>query len=211
MLLLIGMVHLEALLKERIRAEREEQRMRMELESEVKKKTGYLMRAIEELQAEMEVRKQMEKEAQTARWELNVASRKVEMAQLAARALQSVSEIIKIVNTSTNLVSDHVKESKIANVVRMGALIREHKDDLGDFMTNDPRGQKLPVYIAQLAEHLSTEQVSVVTQLESIKENLQKIAATQEDYLKLAAEADVPRTTESVQNTPKPIETAAAA
>ena len=206
MLLLIGMVHLEALLKERIRVEREEQRMRLELESEVRKKTAYLMRAIEELQAEMEERKRMEKEAQTARWELNVASRKVEMAKIAARSLQSVGEMIKSVNASTNLVSDNVKQSKIANVVRVGSLIREHGQDLGDFMTHDPRGQKLPVYIAQLAEHLSTEQTSVLTQLESIKDNLQKIAAMQEDYSKLAGEADTAKAADSIQNAPQPAE-----
>src|ERR1700678_754282 len=42
MLLLIGMVHLEAMLKERMRVAVEEERMRSELETEVKKKTAYL-------------------------------------------------------------------------------------------------------------------------------------------------------------------------
>ena len=96
MLLLIGMVHLESLLKERIRVEREEQRMRKDLEEEVKKKTAYLMRAIEELQSEMNERKRMETEAQTARWQLDVVSRKAEMAQIAASVLQSVGEIVRI-------------------------------------------------------------------------------------------------------------------
>jgi len=44
LLLLTSMVHLETLLKERLRLEREEQRLRAELESEVKKKTAYLSR-----------------------------------------------------------------------------------------------------------------------------------------------------------------------
>ena len=210
MLLLIGMVHLEALLKERIRVEHEEQRMRAELESEVRKKTTYLMRAIEELQAEMDERKRMETEAQNARWELSAVSRKAEMAQIAARALLSVGEIIKSVNVSANLVSDHVKQSKIANVVRMGALIREHEEDLGDFMKRDPRGQKLPVYIAQLAEHLSTEQISLLTQLEAIKDNLQKITVMQEDYSRVAAEADVVKAADFTPNAPGPMEAVAA-
>jgi hypothetical protein len=33
--------------------------------------------------------------------------------------------------------------------------------DLGDFMARDPRGQKLPVHIAQLAEHLANEQTTL--------------------------------------------------
>jgi hypothetical protein len=58
-LLLIGMVHLEAMLKERLRRERVEQQLRAELESEVKSKTAHLTRAIEELMIEMEETKRM--------------------------------------------------------------------------------------------------------------------------------------------------------
>lgn len=200
LLLLIGMVHLEALLKERMRAEREEQRMRLALEEEVKKKTAYLMRAIEGLQAEMEERKRMESEAQTVRWELNAVSRQAEMTKIASKVLQSVGEMLTSVNVSATLVSDQMKQSKIANVVRVGVLIREHSADLGVFMTRDPRGQKLPNYIAQLAEHLSTEQFGLLTELESIKDNLQKIAIMQQDYTKIAAEADTANATDLAQN-----------
>ena len=189
MLLLIGMVHLEALLKERMRVEQEEQRMRIDLQEEVKKKTSYLMRAIEQLQAEMNERKRVEGEAQSARWELSAVSRQAEMAQIASKVLQGVGDMLKSVNVSADMVSDQVKQSKIANVVRVGVLIREHGANLGEFMVRDPRGQKLPVYIAQLAEHLSMEQSGLLTQLELIKDNLQKITLMQQDYCKLAGQA----------------------
>lgn len=189
LLLLIGMVHLEALLKERRRVEQEEQRMRLELESEVRKKTTYLMRAIEQLQAEMDERKRVESEAQTVRWELTAVSRQAEMAKIASKVLHSVCQILKSVNLSADMVSGQVKQSKIANVARMGVLIREHGANLGEFMTRDPRGKNLPVYIAQLAEHLSMEQTGLLTELGCIKDNLQKITLMQQDYCKLAEEA----------------------
>ena len=188
LLLLIGMVHLEALLKERKRVETEEKRMRLELESEVQKKTGYLMRAIEQLQAEMDERKRMESEAQTVRWELSAVTRQAEMANIASKVLDSVGEMLKSVNVSAGIVSDQVKQSKIANLVSMGALIRENSASIGDFMMRDPRGQKLPLYIAQLAEHLSTEQSGLLTQLDTIKHNLQIITVMQQDYSKLAGQ-----------------------
>ncbi|HEY1789896.1 MAG TPA: hypothetical protein VGJ73_17250 [Verrucomicrobiae bacterium] len=211
MLLLIGMVHLEALLKERMRVELEEQRMRVELESEVRKKTNYLMRAIEQLQAEMDERKRMESEAQSVRWELSAVSRQAEMAQIASKVLQSVGDMLKSVNCSADMVSDQVKQSKIANVVRMGVLIREHGANLGEFMTQDPRGQKLPVYIAQLAEHLSLEQTGLMTQLESIKDNLQRITLMQQDYCNLAEKNGTSEGVEVASNGHRHVETAAAA
>lgn len=212
MLLLIGMVHLEALLKERRRVEKEEQRMRLELESEVRKKTTYLMRAIEQLQAEMDERKRVESEAQTVRWELTAVSRQAEMAKIASKVLHSVCQILKSVNVSADMVSGQVKQSKIANVVRMGILIREHGANLGEFMTGDPRGQNLPVYIAQLAEHLSMEQTGLLTELGCIKDNLQKITLMQQDYCKLAGEAHTADGTGSpAEAQPREMEPAAAA
>ena len=60
LLLLTGMVHIEALFKERLRFEREELRLRSGLEAEVKKKTLYLTRMIEALEMEIKKRDQME-------------------------------------------------------------------------------------------------------------------------------------------------------
>jgi hypothetical protein len=202
LLLLTSMVHLETVLKERQRLEREEQRMRVELESEVKKKTAYLMRAIEELQAEMDERKHMEEEVDTVHLELRAVSRQARMARIATDVLASVGEMIQSVNATASLVSDHVKQSKIAKVVHVGTLIREHATDLGHFMAHDPRGQKLPTYIAQLAEHLATEQAGLLGELESLKRNLEKIAAMQQEYSKLAGVADLAGVTPVFQDMP---------
>jgi len=58
-LLLTGLVHLESLLRERIRQEHKERQIRAELEIEVKRKTAYLVRALEGLQAEMDERQRL--------------------------------------------------------------------------------------------------------------------------------------------------------
>jgi phage host-nuclease inhibitor protein Gam len=190
LLLLTGMVHLETLLKERLRLEREEQRLRAELESEVKKKTAYLSRAIEELQTEIDGRKRMEAEVEKTHKELLVASRQAGMVEIAAGVLRNVGNILKNADVSANLVSDQVKQSKIANVVHVGALIREHVKDLGDFMARDPRGQKLPVYIAELAEHLANEQTTLSRELESLRKNIEEAEVEQDSYTKLIGKDD---------------------
>jgi hypothetical protein len=62
LLLFVNLVHLETLLKERLRTEIKERQMRAELELDVKKKSAYLLKAIEQLQAEMDERKRLEAE-----------------------------------------------------------------------------------------------------------------------------------------------------
>jgi len=193
LLLLTGMVHIETLLKERRRVEQAEERLRGELESQVKKKTEHLTIAVEELQSEIAERERMEKEVERKNKELLVASRQAGMAEIANCVLQNVGNMLKSVNASASLVSDQMKQSKINNVVRIGALIREHEEDLGEFMAQDPRGKKLPVYIAQLAEYLTNEQATLATELELMKKNIadiKEIVAMQQNHAKLAGAMD---------------------
>jgi uncharacterized protein YlxW (UPF0749 family) len=200
LLLLTSMVHLETLLKERLRLEREEQRLRAELESEVKKKTAYLSRAIEELQSEIDGRKRMEAEIEKTQKELLAASRQAGMVEIAAGVLRNVGNILKNAKVSASLVSDKVKQSKIGNVVHVGNLIREHVKDLGDFMARDPRGQKLPVYIAELAEHLANEQTTLSSELDSLRKNIEEAEAEQESYTELMSKEDAAKVTAPVEH-----------
>ena len=200
LLLLTSMVHLETLLKERLRLERGEQRLRAELESEVKKKTAYLSRAIEELQSEIDGRKRMEAEIEKTQKELLAASRQAGMVEIAAGVLRNVANILKNAKVSASLVSDKVKQSKIGNVVHVGNLIREHVKDLGDFMARDPRGQKLPVYIAELAEHLANEQTTLSSELDSLRKNIEEAEAEQESYTELMSKEDAAKVTAPVEH-----------
>ena len=202
LLLLTGLVHIEIVLKERLWREREEKRLRAELESEIKKKTAYLTRAIEELQTEIDERKRVEAEAEKTHKELLAASRQAGMVEVAAGVLRNVGNMLKSVDVSANMVSDQVKRSKIANVVHICALIREHVKDLGEFMAHDPRGQKLPAYIAQLADHLATEQTTLSSELESLRKNIDEVEAEQESYTKLISKNEVAKTAAPAEQAP---------
>jgi phosphoglycerate-specific signal transduction histidine kinase len=202
LLMLTGMVHIETLLKERLRLEREEQRLRAELESEVKKKTAHLTRAIEELQMEIDGRKQMEVEIAKTQKELLAASRQAGMVEIAASVMRNVGNMLKNADASACLASDQVKQSKIANVVHVGNLIREHVKDLSDFMARDPRGQKLPVYIADLAEHLASEQNTLSSELESLRKTIEEAEAEQQSYTKLMSKKEIAIATPPVKPAP---------
>jgi hypothetical protein len=190
MLLLMGMVHMESLLKERRRREEQDKRMHAELESEVKKKTAYLTRAIEELQMEIDRRTAVEFKMEQSNTELFHATQQVKAAEKVSDLLHKMMEVVKSVNISAGLVSDHMKQSKIANVVRVGNLVRDNAANLALFMSRDPRGQKLPQYIAQLAEHLDNEQTLLTRELDAIKKNIEEIMAMQQDHAQGAWKAE---------------------
>src|SRR5262245_1217596 len=68
-LLLIGMVHIESLFKERLHVEEEEKRLRGELELQVKQRTAALDEANEELQREISLRRQGSEELRKSKEE----------------------------------------------------------------------------------------------------------------------------------------------
>jgi hypothetical protein len=113
------------------------------------------------------------------------------MVEIAASVMRNVGNILKNADASASLASDQVKQSKIANIVHVGNLIREHVKDLGNFMARDPRGQKLPVYIADLAEHLANEQTTLSNELESLRKTIEEAEMEQQNYTDLMSKEDV--------------------
>jgi hypothetical protein len=182
MLLLMGMMHMESLLKERQQTAQQEKRIRAELEEEVKKKTAHLSQAVFELQAEIDRRTRVEAQVEKSNTELLYASQQVKAAESVNTLMHNMVEMLKSVNVSASLVADHMRQSKIAKVVGVGNLVREHARDLREFMSRDPRGQELPQYVALLAEHLDNEQAQLTRELDTIRKSLEEIVAMEQNH-----------------------------
>jgi PAS domain S-box-containing protein len=114
-------------------------------------------------------------------------SRQAGMAEVATSVLHNVGNVLNSVNVASSCVADSLKKSKAANLSKVVALLREHETDLGDFITNDPKGKQLPGYLAQLAEHLAGEQTVVLDELALLQKNIEHIkdiVAMQQSYAK---------------------------
>ena len=194
-LLLTGMAHLEALLKERQRVESAEHHAQARLESQVREQTSELVRANEELQrtadslkAEIDQRKEVEAQNKKTHRELLKVSRAAGMSEVATGVLHNVGNVLNSINISASIVAEHLNDFNIANIARAANLMRQHADDIGNFMANDPKGKQLPDYLAKLATHLSTEQSLLVKEIGFVKmkiEHIKEIVAAQQNYGKV--------------------------
>jgi len=120
-------------------------------------------------------RKQAEEDLKKAQGELLQASRLAGMAEVATNILHNVGNVLNSVNVSTSLLANQVKRSKVANLARAASLIHQHAANLGEFLTHDPKGQRLPNYLAQLAEHLLQEHAVMTEELDSLQKNVEHI------------------------------------
>ena len=191
-LLLAGMAHLEMSLRQRLQAERRERQSQQELKTRVQEQTAELTRANEELrltanrlQAEIVERQQMQDQMERTHKELLVVSRQAGMSEVATGVLHNVGNVLNSLNVSATMVADHVADLKLDNLSRAAALMRDHDDNLGHYITHDPRGRQLPAYLAELAKHLSQEQHLILSEISFVKkkiDHVKEIVATQQSY-----------------------------
>jgi signal transduction histidine kinase len=141
------------------------------------------------LEDEIEERKRLEAEKENTHKELMDISRRAGMAEVATGVLHNVGNVLNSVNVSATLITEKVRRSKSGNVARVAALINEHIDDLGNFMTQDEKGRKLPNYLNLLAEGINSEQQDIQTELASLRgniEHIREIVNMQQDYARIS-------------------------
>jgi PAS domain S-box-containing protein len=133
-------------------------------------------------------RKTQEMELERVHKELMTASREAGMAEVATNVLHNVGNILNSVNISASLVAERLRQSKAAGVSRLAALLLEQGDRVGQFISEDARGKRVPEYMAALGEQLAADQRSALEELALLRENLEHIKDTvnmQQSYAKL--------------------------
>jgi ligand-binding sensor domain-containing protein/signal transduction histidine kinase len=97
------------------------------------------------------------------------------MSEVATNVLHNVGNVLNSVNISGSMVGSRIRESRVApGLSKAGALLKEHEQDLGQFMAT-PQGKQLASYLTSLGTHLATEQKENLTELDYLKENVDRI------------------------------------
>ena len=67
--------------------------------------------------------------------------------------------------------------------------ITTHKDDVGQFLTQDPKGKQLPGFFVALSEQLTREQAMLTKEMQGLQQNIdhiKQIVAMQQSYAKVS-------------------------
>ncbi|BBP79124.1 GHKL domain-containing protein [Pseudomonas gingeri] len=141
-----------------------------------------LQTANEHLEQRVEERTRELREAQS---ELMDTARHAGMAEIATNVLHNVGNVLNSVNISADLVARKLRTSKALGLGRAVALMNEHRDDLGEFLTRDEKGKLLPGYLNQLVEAIAAEQQGMadeLVQLSKSVDHIKDIVSTQQSY-----------------------------
>jgi PAS domain S-box-containing protein len=119
--------------------------------------------------------RQMEAELEIAHKELVDASRSAGMAEVATGVLHNVGNVLNSLNVSASVIAAGLKESKAESLGKVGSLLREHQSDLPRFLVDDPKGRRVPEFIASLARHAVEERQRLLQEVAALQNNIDHI------------------------------------
>lgn len=133
-------------------------------------------------------RKVSDLELERVHKQLMAASRQAGMAEIATNVLHNVGNILNSINISASLVAERIKQSKAPDLCRVATLLQEKGQQVGEFLTTDERGKRIPEYLASLGDQLVANQKVALEEFASLRDNLEHIkdtVAMQQTYAKL--------------------------
>jgi signal transduction histidine kinase len=142
------------------------------LYGEVHQTGAALRQANEELERRVEERTRELRQAQAS---LVETARLVGMSEVAANVLHDVGNALTSLMVDTQQMRQMVKGLRVDRVVKVFQLLEEHRGNLKDFATRDPRGRDLFVYMPNLAARLTQEQESLRQGLEAMAHNVERV------------------------------------
>ncbi|HUP91821.1 MAG TPA: ATP-binding protein [Solimonas sp.] len=130
-------------------------------------------------------------------------SRLAGMAEVATNILHNVGNVLNSVNVSATLVADSIKGARASRLSEVSALLREHEADLGAYLSSDPRGRHIPVFLEEVARDWLAQQKAVIDELGSLRANIdhiREIVAMQQGYARAPGAAELIDVAELVEH-----------
>ncbi len=116
-------------------------------------------------------------------------SRQAGMADVATGVLHNVGNVLNSVSVAATVLGERLQRSKIVGLQRATALMREQNGRLADYLTADPKGKLIPMYIDTVADQLAEERDELLNKVQSVAQNIEhikEIVAMQQSYAKVS-------------------------
>jgi predicted ATPase/signal transduction histidine kinase len=144
------------------------------LYSEVQRAEAALRHANDELERRVAERTRELRQAQS--WLVDTA-RSAGMAEVAANVLHNVGNVLTSATVSHEVMSESLGLSRLGRLKQVSTLLEEHRHELADFLTLNPRGARLPGYLSQLADELLREHAALREDMARMGKHLAHIHA----------------------------------
>jgi signal transduction histidine kinase len=133
--------------------------------------------------------KRMQSEVAKAQEQLLLASRRAGMAEVATGVLHNVGNVLNSISVAATCVAESIRAADPVSLTKVVNLLREHENDLGNFITADPQGKQVVGFLAQLGEFLTAGQAHTLREIEELQRNVahvKSVVLLQQGYAKVS-------------------------
>jgi C4-dicarboxylate-specific signal transduction histidine kinase len=149
-------------------------------------------------------KEEAERKLAEAQKQLLDTAHKAGMADIATGILHNFGNVLTSVNSSAEEIRSTVTNSKVQSFVKANELLKEHIDHIGEFLTDDERGKKLPEFYLKLGVVLQEENDKIQKNMNRIEDKIRTmkgIVETQQEFAKAdfhSEREDIPRIIDDV-------------
>jgi len=93
-------------------------------------------------------------------------------AELATTILHNIGNILNSLRVSCDQCDRMLRATRVQQLVRAAEMLREHEGDLGQYLTEDPRGKLIPNYLEGSTKVIAEELDEVMRELEEMGEKI---------------------------------------
>lgn len=108
-----------------------------------------------------------------------VFPREAESGTVSRRAGESVfhkmRNVLTSVHVSAGLLNDHLRGFHVEDVGRVADMLEAHEDNVGWYLTQDPKGKKIPHFLGKLSQELRDTHLHTLTELTTLNYYLEQL------------------------------------
>jgi NO-binding membrane sensor protein with MHYT domain len=102
-------------------------------------------------------------------------ARQLGMAEVSASVLHNVGNVLNSINVGSNILLEQITNTKLKKLDDLSQIILQHKNDFGNFVSNDPQGQQIPEFLIMLNNCQKEEQKKMTNEAQVLITHLQHI------------------------------------
>jgi len=128
-----------------------------------------------ELQKQIVAKDRAHAELGEAQKRLIELSRLSGMAEVATGVLHNVGNILNSINVSTTVIADRLRASRITQLSDLSQMLMRNQSNIGDFLTHDPKGQRILPYIERVSVHLVNDRDELSKEVEGLVQHVSHV------------------------------------
>lgn len=105
--------------------------------------------------------------------------------EIATGILHNVGNVLNSVNVSATLVADRVRNSRLSKLQRLVTVVEQHQNDLGAFISGDPKGKHFGPYLTELTKLMGIDQETIAREVQVLNagiEHIRDLVDSQQTY-----------------------------